>query len=480
MGWWVHLITNKIVRLLVTLLLILPFVNNYSLAANDELSLKEAINLGFQRAKEWSPNASLTRVNSVDETMGGSRGENGKRFNWFTNFMVPGTDEHLLIGISKRKITVYKPIKQSSQDPTIPSNEINFDSSDVLKLAKDKFGLKQGKDWATGYHFTLDRIDGKPVITVVGNVQNNLFARVSFNAKTGEILGAIHKVPFGGGLISHPLGSNSSKLTKQGMAVMGITAGKGFLVTWGDKKPTQFSTSKKPYLELSKNTGETWTELGMKKAVNQAWFNNQEELFVATATEVWANAKKLLSVEKNIENIDYSLTNNIALLSDDKIYSTLNQGRNWQKIAVPKELFKIQISDEGTLFVLTQDRKILQKTNDSWKEIPTNSSDVPNDMKVIKNKLFITTRSGLWVRELKATNWTKIDVDEELTRLIKKGEKLFWITHRGTAIYSISGKPKKVYDAKDVIVWDVDSIKDTLWISTIPDYSWEEMEPVKN
>ncbi|WP_088088424.1 hypothetical protein [Bacillus sp. OV166] len=94
-----------------------------------ELSLKKAINLGLGRAKEWNNNASLLRVRSVDETMGGSRGETGKRFNWFLNFIVPGTDEYLLLGISKGKITVFEQLKQSGQDQTIAYNDIKFDSA---------------------------------------------------------------------------------------------------------------------------------------------------------------------------------------------------------------------------------------------------------------------------------------------------------------------------------------------------------------
>jgi len=83
-----------------------------------EITLKEAINIGLKRAKEWNVKATLTTVNSVDETMGGSRGGTGKRFKWFMNFVVPGTDDYVLIGISEKKITVFRPSKQS-QDPTI-------------------------------------------------------------------------------------------------------------------------------------------------------------------------------------------------------------------------------------------------------------------------------------------------------------------------------------------------------------------------
>jgi hypothetical protein len=220
---------KKISCLLVVFLVFVNLIGREGIASDGEITLKEAINIGLKRAKEWNVNATLTRVNSVDETMGGSRGETGKRFKWFMIFIVPGTDDYVLIGISEKKITVFRTCKQSP-DPTIPYDEIKLDSSDVLQLAKDKYGLKQGKDWATGYHFTLDSIDGTPILTVFGNDRNNRFTRISFNVQNGDVVSAIHKLPYGGGLISKRIGTDN--LTKKGMAITGVVAGNKYLVVW--------------------------------------------------------------------------------------------------------------------------------------------------------------------------------------------------------------------------------------------------------
>ena len=270
------------------------------------------------------------------------------------------------------------------------------------------------------------------------------------------------------------------------MAITGVVAGNNNLVVWGDKKPTQFSTTKQPFIEWSHNNGETWTELQANNYVTHAWFDMNDQLYVATEKELWAGitskskGTKILSLDHTIENIDYSINNHIAVLSNGKIYYTTNQGESWEQAIVPKPFYVVQISDNGDLVGLTEERKILQKTNDGWNEITMpNSNDVPDDMKVINNRLFITTESGIWTRDLQEENWRKIQVDEMVVKLIKKGEKLFGYTHRGEAIYSISTKDErkseKVFDAGDSIVWDVDIMGDTLWIATIPDYSWEEM-----
>ncbi|MBT2728420.1 hypothetical protein J7E63_15940 [Bacillus sp. ISL-75] len=488
---------KKTVFKLIILLIVLTLISNdirevkassISLEKG-ELSLKQAINLGIDRAKKWNDKASLINVNSVDETRGGSRGKTGKRYNWFLNYMVPGTEDYLLLGISKGKITVFEQLKQSGQEQTIAYSAIKFDSSDLVRIAKDKYGLNPGKDWATGYHFTLRMIEDTPTISVLGTDKDKLFTRITFDAKNGKITGAIHKVPYGGGLLSLQPGSNRSKITKKSMAIMGITAGKEYLVTWGDRKPTQFSTTNHPFLEVCSNSGKRWSELDLNKYVKHAWFNANDELYVLTASEIWSNVThkskgtKILTLKKEIENIDYSFNNNIAVLSDGMVYSTINQGDSWEKHPVPESLHTVQISDKGELFVLTQSRKILRKNSDKWKPISIPSiAGVPWDMKILKNKIVISTDLGLWKRDVSGVKWEKRQVDEPIARLIKKGHNLFGITDRGSAIYRMDlgnetiDKIDKVYEAKDIIVWDIDVFQNILLIATIPDYSWEEMD----
>ena len=469
--------------LLVILLVFINLVSHVGADSDGEITLKEAVDIGLQRAKEWNENAILTSVNSVDETMGGSRGETGKRFKWFLIFIVPSTDDYALIGISEKKITVFRTSKQTPDSP-IPYDEIKLDSSDVLKLAKDKYGLKQGEDWATGFHFTLASINGKPIIDVVGNDRDKRFARISFNAQTGEVVSAVHKLPYGGGLIARHKGSDT--VTKKGMAITGVVAGKKNLVVWGDKKPTQFSTTKQPFIEWSHNNGATWIKLQTNDYVTHAWFNKKDQLYAALEKELWSNitskskGMKILSLDHRIENIDYSINNHIVVLSNGQVYLTMNQGGSWEQAVVPKPFYVIQISNRGDVLGLTEEKEIFQKTNDGWQHLTMpNSDDEPYDMKVIKNNLFITTKSGVWTRNLQKENWKKIKIDESIGKFIKKGEKLFGYTDSGEAIFSIGIKDKskseKVFDVKDAIIFDMDLMGDTLWLATIPNYSWEEM-----
>lgn len=103
-------------------------------------------------------------------------------------------------------------------------------------------------------------------------------------------------------------------------------------------------------------------------------------------------------------------------------------------------------------------------------------------MKILKNKIVISTESGLWIRDVSGDKWRKRKIDEPIARLIKKGHNLFGITDRDAAIYKLDfgnetiDKIEKVYEAKDIIVWDIDVFQNIILIATIPDYSWEEMD----
>ena len=470
--------------MLVIFLVIVNLIGHEGIASDGEITLKEAVNLGLDRAKKWNGNAYLTFLTSVDDTSGGTRGATGKRYNWTLSFEAPSTDQQLFIFISKGEISGTHKGKGPSFGE-IKLDDIKLDSPHLVKIAQQEYDLQKGVDWATGYHFTLDVENGKPAVAVLGNDRDNRFARISFNAQNGDVIRAGHKLPYGGGLISRRNGTDN--LTKKGMAITGVVAGNNNLVVWGDKKPTQFSTTKQPFIEWTHNNGESWTELQVNNYVTHAWFDMNDELYAATEKELWAGitsksiGMKILSLDHAIENIDYSINNHIAVLSNGKVYYTTNQGDSWEQAIVPKPFYVVQISDNGDLVGLTEESKILQKTNDEWNEITLpNSNDIPEDMKVINNMLFIITQSGIWIRDLQEGNWRKIKVDEVVVKFIKKGEKLFGYTHRGEAIYSIStndeSKSDKVFDAVDFIVLDVDFIGDTLWIATIPDYSWEEMK----
>lgn len=486
--------SKKIVRFLFALVLLFSlfyFVVKKETASvtsfdNEELSLKEAFILGLNKAKNWNQEATLFNVTSVDEDLGGTRGETGKRYDWTLNFMVPGSEEPLLVRISKGVIFDEREVNGPKNTIPIKLADIKFDSLEILNIAKKKFDLRKGIDWATGYHFSLDNIDDKPTVTVFGIDKDNLFTRININPKTGKVEGAIHKVPEGGGLITK-LGTSSPKISNMGMAVNGISVNDSNLVTWGYRKPRAFNSKIQPYIELSKNHGQSWDTLNINQNIVNAWFNTNSELYVATESEIWSNAtsennkKKILKTK--IDYIDYSQNNNIAVLSDNYIYTTLDNGERWDKIVIPEPILLYQISNDGDLIILTNDRKLLYKNGDAWDPliIPTNLETII-DMKLVENKLIMVMGDSLWAYNLNTTDLNKIQMNDPINTIIKKKNNLLGITKENT-IYTINfgGDTanrlimNKLIDTEDLVITDIEVTQNDLIMATTPNYYWEEI-----
>ncbi|MBB4823674.1 hypothetical protein HNO89_000894 [Sporosarcina luteola] len=324
-----------------------------------ELTLKETIVLGLHTAKKWDINAQFYKLTSSDENKGGSRGEIGKRYDWNLFFLVPGTDKHLLIGISKGEIDLEREIIGPKNEMPIDLDDVQLDSPKLLKIVRTRFDIYKGEEWATGYHFTLNNIGGKPVVTVVGIDKDKLFTKVDIDPKSGRIIGAIHKIPKGGELISISSQTTTPKPLKFQMDIKGISANGDNLVTWGDKKPSSYDSVNQPFIELSIDHGETWAALNIQENIVKSWFNSSSELFVATKSKLLRSKeddkmKSLLTLKTQIDEMDYS-ANNIAILSNKNIFITNDNGENWNKIIEPEPTLFLQVSAGGNLIIFTHE-----------------------------------------------------------------------------------------------------------------------------
>ena len=454
---------------------------------NGELTLKESINLGLLSAKKWDENAMFYKLTSSDENRGGTRGDTGKRYDWNLFFSVPGTDKQLIVGIAKGSIDFEREVI-GPNEPSIKLDDIKLDSPELLKIVKNKYNLQKGEDWATGYHFTLDTIDGKPIVTVVGIDKDKLFTRIDIDPKNGKIVGAIHKVPKGGGLISIASDTNKPKITKIGMDIKGISSSDNSIVSWGDQKPIGINSTNQPFIELSNNNGESWKSLTIDKNVVDAWFSSNRKLFIATESELLSventadRIESILSLKTKIEVVDYS-TANIAILSDKKIYTTNDNGASWNITSVPEPLISLQISNKGVLIGLTQDRKVLLKNGEKWNtlKISTDQLEV-SDLKVIKNDIILLMGNEIWVYSLENEIFSKLDNTSQIIQFIKNGSNLFGISEDGT-IYlinwggdSIELSVDRLYLVGNNIVSDVEMTENGLFIATTPDFIWKDIK----
>lgn len=456
---------------------------------NGELTLKESIELGLDTAKKWNENATLYKLTSVDEKLGGSRGDTGKRYTWSLFFKVPGTDKNLNVGILKGKIVVEDEIIESNHEIPIELDDIQLDSPELLKIVKNKYALQKGEDWATGYHFTLNIFDSYegPTVTVIGIDNDKFFTKIDIDPKSGEITSANHKLPKGGGIISILKGSNTPKITKAGMKINGISANGDSLVTWGDQKPKGYTTVNQPFIELSLNSGETWNALDIHKNIVIAWFNSNKDLNVATETELFRTDhtgdkfKSIFNLKTQIEVVDYS-NNNIAILSNSKIYSTNNNGEKWSEVSVPEPVLFLQTSKSGQVIVFTEKGNTFIDNDGNWDTLKLPTSEImPTDLKVINDDLYFIIGNELWVYNLNHERWNILKNNYHFIKLIKKEDNLFGISEEGI-IYlidkggdSIELKANRLFIVEDKIVSDVEITQKVFFIATQPDFIWEEI-----
>ncbi|SUA98633.1 hypothetical protein [Paenibacillus thiaminolyticus] len=137
-------------------------------SSSEEITLQEALELGMATAWEWDSSAVPFYLTSVDDESGPSSGHQGKRERWNLQVGTPD-NKRAVIAIRKGAIEgLYPGVGPFVETHVINREEVVFDSPELLSRSKTEHDLLPGKDWANGYHFVLQVLDGKSTITVIG------------------------------------------------------------------------------------------------------------------------------------------------------------------------------------------------------------------------------------------------------------------------------------------------------------------------
>lgn len=165
---------------------------------NQELSIKQAIELAYSSALKWNKKAQLLDAINIDLDKKSEKpiGGNGKRKNWNIAFGVPNTNKFFLVTIHNGKTDKLNDLTKKGDSPYLKKEfiqlkNINYDSPELLKKALEMGSIYPGKNWAKGYNFIIskDRERNITFISIIGwNSDQTKMKTVDFNVKTGEYI----------------------------------------------------------------------------------------------------------------------------------------------------------------------------------------------------------------------------------------------------------------------------------------------------
>ena len=260
------------------LILILIFISNLSNISNNlstfyetskvtQSTLIEAYKLASETAYKWNKDAKISMVTSTDHGQEVETGLDGKRSTWNFVFGKSGTNNGIAIMINNNKVDKTKTItKKFNEKNIIPINDILLNSNEALKKAISVYSLKQGDNWAIGYHYQLSLINSIPTLTVVGLDNLNYFTKISFNAKTKEIISAFHKIPDGGEIYKNNtvLNIDNNKLISGiGVSISPNNLSDKVIFAYYYKDP--YSSKMSLCVSKSQDNGNTWVPIGVSK-----------------------------------------------------------------------------------------------------------------------------------------------------------------------------------------------------------------------
>jgi hypothetical protein len=165
-----------------------------------EISMEEAIAIGLTAATEYFDNLQLTCVYTwdADKEPMITTGEDGKRELWYA-WYANEEGNLVIVLIVGGEVFHVDAFEESGNGGLIDTSEITVTSAEAVMKAKE-LGLRGGNpeneyEWVSGFNFDLRYAsllvtpdDMRLFLQVIGASPNGNFARIDFDAVTGELL----------------------------------------------------------------------------------------------------------------------------------------------------------------------------------------------------------------------------------------------------------------------------------------------------
>ncbi|MDL2302186.1 hypothetical protein LJC58_07520, partial [Lachnospiraceae bacterium OttesenSCG-928-D06] len=171
-----------------------------------EISMEEAIDIGMSEAQKYYDNLKVTKVYSYDNDSIPliTAGNDGKRECWYVQYANSNSNYVMVLILNGEVFDVWH-FEEHGNSGLIEWTDIKVTTKEAVEKASE-IGLCGGnpereEEWITGYNFQLlySSLVGTPeeekiFLEVIGISPNGNFARVDFDASTGEILLAEEKI----------------------------------------------------------------------------------------------------------------------------------------------------------------------------------------------------------------------------------------------------------------------------------------------
>lgn len=466
---------------------------------NKALSLREAYELALEEAKKWNEHVALYSITSTDKPVEeeSSYGTDGKRCFWSIDFTIPNKNEHYIVTIKNGQVLEKITAKGLNKpEDLIFSKDIKFDSPQLLIKAKRYFDLKQGSTWAKGYHFNLNKFDAIPVIGVVGWDKNGCFSKVYFNAFTGELVTAEHKVPQGGGFfkgeIEIPV-STDKTFGALGVAMPHNNSNDETMIIWGYKKSNAVFSQ---IIQITEDSGQSWSPLNFKEEVIQIWFSDTYEadrrIYALSENKLFVsidngdNWEMIFNSDTSIFDVD-TFSNTIVVLTESDLKLSEDYGNNWSNLEVPKYTYFVDIDDNNSIFIST-DKAIYKRSNEIWQIVKSPFNDEIIGFEIDKNTLISYTAKAIGVLSTNNNEWDLIDIPDGINKIFLDSEfeeehqmyvkclngNLFKLQKGGDSIGLINEKIHVPLHGEVMAL--ITGATGELYFCTMPRYSWQIMK----
>ncbi|OGO78690.1 MAG: hypothetical protein A2Y23_03570 [Clostridiales bacterium GWB2_37_7] len=472
--------------------LILNVKDNES-PTNKALTLEQVYKLSFEKAQSWDGQALLANISSFDRADIDSYRDvvNGKRRFWNVVFNSPKVNKSYLLTIEDGKIVDEKVVDEEiSIIELLEIDNFKFDSLYMLKKAKKLYKLDPGKGWANGYHFTLRKINNKPIITIIGEDSKGYFSRVHFDLNTGDVEVAEHKIPVGGILYLEDkkiaLNPNNSAL------VFNISMSPYF----SEDKTIIASTIVDPLtpnahyqLFLTKDGGYNWKLLDFKANSNKVYFSNNyrvdNKIYAVTMDNIYISQNSGTSwdalLKDSVEIVDaYNIGSTFAVLSREKLFISSDNGDSWKVIDIPENTWRVKIKPDGTLFIVSV-TEIYKSVDGKWINVENPCGDDLLDLEIVNNDLICYSQKSIAILNGNTEKWKVIpntlgqikevykDLVSNTLYIIYDNKTVFILNVGGVSI----DKVVIPEDIKDENISFISGSKDSMYYGTTISSSWE-------